>query len=81
MERWTILSNVINYIQHDRHPKNFNNLNIKAINQKSHKKGPNKEEEGQRLELDFGDMQEKLKGEYLDMYEGIQSKILSTTRF
>ena len=33
------------------------------------------------LELDFGDTLQKLKGEYLDIYEGIQSKILSTTSF
>ena len=33
------------------------------------------------LELDFGDTPEKWKGEYLDVYEGIQLKILSTTRF
>ena len=33
------------------------------------------------LELDFGDTPEKLMGEYLDVYEGIQSEILSTTRF
>ena len=41
----------------------------------------NKEEEKQLLELDFGNMSEKLKGEYLDMYEGIHPEILSTTRF
>ena len=33
------------------------------------------------MELDFGDTPEKLKGEYLDVYEGIQSEIFSTTRF
>ena len=33
------------------------------------------------LELDFGDMPEKLKGEYLDIYKGIQSEVLSTTIF
>ena len=33
------------------------------------------------LELDFGDMLEKLKEEYLDIYIRIQSEILSTTRF
>ena len=33
------------------------------------------------LELYFGDMPEKLKEEYLDVYDGIQSGILSTTRF
>ena len=33
------------------------------------------------LELDFGDMPEKLREEYLDIYSGIQSEILSTTIF
>ena len=32
-------------------------------------------------ELDFGDTPEKIKEEYLDVYEGIQSEILSTRRF
>ena len=38
------------------------------------------EKERQMLELDIGDMPEKLKEEYLDVYNGIQSEILSTTR-
>ena len=33
------------------------------------------------LELDVGNKPEKLKGEYLDMYKGIQSEVISTTRF
>ena len=33
------------------------------------------------LELDFGHTADKLKEEYLDVYEGIQSGILSTTRY
>ena len=81
MEQWSILSNVVNYIQYNRHVKNFHNLNIKAVNQKYHKRRPNTKEERQMLELDFGDMPEKLKEEYLDIYDGIQSEILSTTRF
>ena len=40
-----------------------------------------KEEEKDILELDFGHTPDKLKEEYLDMYEGIHSEILSTTRF
>ena len=71
MEQWSILSNVVNYMQYDRHPKNFYNLDIKAIYQKNDMKIQNKEEERQMLELDFGNTPEKLKGEYLDMYEGI----------
>ena len=37
------------------------------------------EKQSHRLDLDFGDTLEKLKREYLDVYKGIQSEILSTT--
>ena len=40
-----------------------------------------KEQKEDMLELDFGDTPDKLREEYLDMYKGIQSEILSTTRF
>ena len=33
------------------------------------------------MELDFGVMPKILSEEYLDVYEGIQSEIVSTTRF
>ena len=32
MEQWSILSNTLNYIQYDKHPKNLHNLGIKAVN-------------------------------------------------
>ena len=32
MEQWSILSNVLNYIQYDKCPKNYHNLNISAVN-------------------------------------------------
>ena len=48
---------------------------------KSHKKKFNEDEKRLMLDLDFGDTQEKFKGEYLDMYKGIQSEVLSTFRF
>ena len=32
MEQWSILSNELNYIQYDRHPKNYHNLGIGAVN-------------------------------------------------
>ena len=40
-----------------------------------------KEEERDILELDFGQTPDILREEYLDVYEGIQSEILNTTRF
>ena len=38
-------------------------------------------EERDTLELDFGQMPDILMEEHLDVYEGIQSEILSTTQF
>ena len=38
-------------------------------------------EEKEFVELDFGSMPLKLFEEYLDVYEGIQSEIVNTTRF
>ena len=32
MEQWSILSNKLNYIWYDRHPKNFHSLDISAVN-------------------------------------------------
>ena len=79
MEQWSILRNTFNYIQYDRHTKNYHSLNINAVN-KYRKSLCIKEEEKYMLELDFGQMPDILKKEYLDVYEGIQSEILSTTR-
>ena len=80
MEKWSVWSNVVNYIQYNRHSKKFYNLNIRAVNKGNHNRKCNIEEERQMLEIDFGDMPEKLR-EYLDIYDGIQSEILCTTRF
>ena len=83
MEQWLILSNVANYVQYGRHPRNFYDLDVKTIDQKSHRKiyDKFKEEDRQILELDFGDIPEKLKGDYLDMNKEIQLELISTTRF
>ena len=81
MEQWLILSNIVNYIQYGRHPENYYDLDIKPKDSRSHKKVFNKERKGQMLDLDFGYTPGKLKEEYLDMYEGIQPEIISTTRF
>ena len=61
MEQWLIFNNVFNYVQYNRHPKNFYNLDIRAVDQKRCKKLYNKEEERQILQLDFGDTPENKK--------------------
>ena len=80
MEQWSILSNTLNYIQYDRYPMNYHSLGISTINT-CEKNLSAKEKERDTLELDFGQTLDILREEYLDVYEGIQSEILSTTRF
>ena len=79
MEEWSILSNILNYIQHDRHHALSHTLNIRVINK--YRNNPETKEEEEFIELDFYSMPYKLCEEYLDIYEGIQSKIVNTTRF
>ena len=70
MEQWSILSNTLNYIQYDKHPKNFHKLSISTVNIcKNHSDA---KEEKDMVEVDFGATSNILKEDYLDIYEGIQ---------
>ena len=79
MEWWSILSNTLNYIQYNRHPKYYQNLNISAVNKYKNNLDTIKEDR-YILEIDFGPTPHILKEEYLDIYEGIQSEIVNITR-
>ena len=76
-EQWSILSNVLNYVQHSR----FNSMNytpdVKAVNRYKSKPDVNREFK----ELGFGTTPQKLQEEYMDIYEGIHSDIVSSNRF
>ena len=79
MEQWSILSNILNYTQHDRHNTMSHTLDIRAM--KKCRSNPETKEERKFIELDFGSMPHKLCEEYLDVYEGVQSEIVNTARF
>ena len=58
MEQWLILTNVVNDIQYDKHPKNFHDLNISAVNTEKYKRNSSKEEEEKHvLDLILGTYQ------------------------
>ena len=78
MEQWSILSNVLNYVQHSRFHLMNHTLDIKAVNKYKHKPSTNDKE---FEELDFGTMPQKLQEEYMDICEGIHSDIVSSNRF
>ena len=79
MEQWSILSNILNYIQHGRFHTMKQMLDVKAINKYKHK--PDTEGGKEFRKLDFDSTPLKICEEYLDIYEGIQSEIVSATRF
>ena len=77
MEQWSILSNLLNYVQHSKFNSVSHSLNIKPVNR--YKMQANEEKEFR--EVDFGTTLQNLQDEYLDVYEGIQSDIVSLSRF
>ena len=66
MEQWSILSNVINYMQYNKDPKNFHSIIIKPANTNrinKEIKGKNKNES--LLRVNFADVSDRSKEEYL----------------
>ena len=82
MEQWSILSNVINYVQYSKIPKNFHDVIIKTSKYNKVNKGiKNENIDESSLRVDLAHISESSREEYLDRYEGITSEILHTTRF
>ena len=77
MEQWSILSNLLIYVQHSKFNTMSHSLNIKPVNR--YKEKPNEERESR--EVDFGTNSQNLQNEYLDVYEGIQPDIVSSSWF
>ena len=77
MEQWSILSNILNYVQHSRFNSMNHTLDVKGVNR--YKSKPNTDKEFK--ELDFGVTPKKLQEEYMDIYGGIHSDVVSSNRF
>ena len=77
MEQWSILSNILNYVQHSKFNSMNHSLSVKPVNRYKIRPDMGKE----FREVDFGTIQQNLQEEYLDVYEGIQSDIVSSSRF
>ena len=82
MEQWSILSNSLNYVQHSKFKSMSHSLNIKPVNRYKMKLNDSFSlYEKEIREVDFGADSQYLQAEYLDVYEGIQSDIVSSSRF
>ena len=71
-------SNILHYVQQSRFHSMKHTLDIKAENKYKHKPST---EDREFKELDFGTTPQKLQEECMDVYEGIQSEIVSSNRF
>ena len=79
VEQWSILSNVINYVQHSRNPLNFHFVMIKPAKLNKTVKIKDKGEILPKVNL-IGSSG-RSREEYLDRYEGVKTEIVDTTRF
>ena len=77
MEQWSILSNVLNYVQHSKFNSMNHSLSVRPVNRCNIKPEMGRE----FRELDFGTVPQNLREEYLDVYEGIQSDVVTSSRF
>ena len=77
VKQGSILSNVLNYVQHSRFNSLNHTLDVKVVNR--YKSKPNVSREFK--ELDFGTTLQKLQEEYMDIYDGNHSDIVSSNRF
>ena len=82
MKEWSLLSDHVKYVTSDG-SKTFHKLNIDQMNYR-HESDLYKELQEKELvsaDGNFGGSPEKLKAEYLDVYEGVYAEVISTDRF
>ena len=72
IEYWSILSDHVKYVQHDEsdnlHNVNFDSLHY-HVNEDIYKEL--KEQEMLKASIDFSGVREKVKSDYLDVYDGV----------
>ena len=82
MKNWSILSENVRYIQHNKGSKTTHDLDVKTLDYWQPLKlyYSLKGEESQMLDVDFDSNPEKIKSNCLDMYEGVHPDVIYTNR-
>ena len=82
MREWSILSDHVKYVISDRY-ETFNNLSIDQMNYRQEIDLYRELQEKELLNADvnFGSSPDRLKAEYLDIYEGVYAEVVSSDRF
>ena len=82
MEQWSILSDNIVYVRSVSYDY-MNGVDIKMVDYQDQQRMYKKmgKEEGKRMNNDFGESPEVLKEKYMDVYEDVYAKVVTTNRF
>ena len=82
MEQWSILSDNIVYVR-SAGKDVMHGIDIKMANYRDHRRMYRRmgKEEGERLNIDFGESPNVLKDKYMDVYEDVFAEVVTTNRF
>ena len=82
MEQWSILSDNIVYVRSVGYD-DMSGVDIKMVDYHDHRKMYKKmgKEEGQMMNIDFGESPDVLKAKYMDVYEDVFAEVVTTNRF
>ena len=83
IEKWSILSDVVKYVQYNQYPTGHYELEIKGLEERYGTKMYNKLQDSEReiKEISFDIHTESLKQDYLDMFEGVKSDVIYTAQY
>ena len=81
MEQWSLLSDNIVYVKSEGNDI-MNGIDIKLVDYRDHKTMYRKlsKEEGERLNIDFGESPEILRNKYMDVYEEIYAEVVMASK-
>ena len=81
MEQWSILSDNIVYVRSEGNDV-MNGIDIKTVDYRGHRRMYRRmgKEEGERLNIDFGESPKVLRDKYIDVYE-VFAEVVTTNTF
>ena len=82
MEQWSVLSDNIVYVRLE-HNDIMNGIDIKTIDYRDNKRMYKKmsKEEGEWLNIDFGESLEIMRNRYMDVYDEVYAEVVMTSKF
>ena len=82
MEQWSILSDNIIYVRSVGND-DMNRIDIKTVDYQDHRRMYRRKgkEEGERMDINFGESPNVLTGKYMDVYEDVFAEVVTTNKF